>query len=196
MKAVAKFFLYMGIITLLLYTSGCFYDVPNDEEKTQKEKPVTLQSDNRLTLAAAPGVSETIEIVLYFAGGNGKLVAERREIPKVEGIARKTINELCQGPLCEDLKPTLPPGTKLLDINIREGLCTVNFSKELILAHSGGVEQEKLTVYSIVNTLTQFSTVKEVQIWVDGKEVPTIAGYVDVSAPLARNDSFISALNI
>ena len=41
-----------------------------------------------------------------------------------------------------------------------------------------------LTVSAIVQTLAQFSSVKEVQILVDGKIIETLGGKVDISKPI------------
>ncbi len=134
------------------------------------------------------------EVVLYFADGRGHLVALRKEIPKVVGIARRTLRELCQGPPPESgLFPTIPPGAWLKDINIKDGLAIVDFSQHLKLRHPGGSTGELLTVYSIVNTLTQFPTVKEVQILIEGERVQTLAGHLDISKPLQREGSLIEA---
>lgn len=130
---------------------------------------------------------ETTTIVLYFAGHDGNLIPEQREVPKVPGIARKTMEELCRGPESEGLLATLPPGTHLLDINIRDHLCTVDFSPELIENHPGGSSGELITTYSIVNTLTQFPSVEKVVIRIGGREVQTLAGHLDLSVPLERN---------
>ncbi|SFR12805.1 GerMN domain-containing protein [Desulfoscipio geothermicus] len=198
MKAAIKFFLYMGLIMIILYTSGCFYNNDAGSGK-MKEEIITLEQPdcaptNEATLPVIADTTEKTKVVLYFADDNGNLVAERREIPKVVGIARRTMQELCRGPQNSAISPTLPAGTELLDINIRDGLCTVNFSKQLITAHSGGSAMENQTVYSIVNTLTQFRTVERVQIQVDGRIVDSIAGHIDVSVPLARNSDIINSL--
>jgi len=137
---------------------------------------------------------ETKEIMLYFSDDSGqRLVQESRIIPKVEGIARASMQELIAGPSVESgLLPTIPVGTQLRDINVRpDGLCIVDFSGELISNHPGGSMNEEVTVYSIVNTLTQFPTVREVQILVDGEQVETIAGHMDVSTTMARNEDII-----
>lgn len=132
----------------------------------------------------APG--DTKEVVLYFTDEKGEnLVAEKRTISKVEGIARETVNALLQGPQNNDLKASVPPGTVLKDINIKEdGCCVVDFSKELVANHSKEKGAELITVTAIVQTLGQFSSVTEVQILVEGKVISTIAGTVDVSAPI------------
>lgn len=146
------------------------------------------------TEADADMPGETREIVLYFSDPEGKaLVAEERTIPKVEGIARETIKELISGPHPESgLLGTIPAGTALRDINIRpDGLAIVDFTKELVTNFQGDSTSEILTVYSIVNTLTQFDTVDAVQILVDGQVVETLNGHVDVSEAMARDDAII-----
>ena len=103
------------------------------------------------------------------------------------------MQELVKGPdINSGLLPTLPTGTQLRDINIRNGLCTVDFSAELKTNHPGGSSWELMTVYSIVNTLTRFSAVEEVQILVEGQIVETLAGHVDLSKPLVRDEHIIS----
>ncbi|MDS1030475.1 GerMN domain-containing protein [Bacillota bacterium LX-D] len=145
-------------------------------------------------IASEEAQTETTKVLLYFSNADGKaLVAEERTIPKVDGLARETINQLIQGPEAQSkLKATIPAGTKLKDINIRpDGKAIVDFSQDLVTNYSGDGTAETLTVYSIVNTLTQFPTVKEVQILVDGKQVETIGGHVKVSSAMTRDDKII-----
>lgn len=140
------------------------------------------------------GTGKTTIVVLYFANNNGYLAAFRKEIPKVTGIARLTLRELCQGPPADSgLYPTIPPGAGLKDINIKDGLAIVDFNRDLKSKHWGGSTAELLTVYSIVNTLTQFPTVKKVQILIEGEHAQTLAGHLDISKPLQRDGSLIKA---
>ena len=61
-------------------------------------------------------------------------------------------------------------------------------SGDAISAHPGGTLTELLTVYTIVDALTvNLPGVQSVQILIDGKEVPTLAGHVDLRQPLAKN---------
>lgn len=132
------------------------------------------------------------EVVLYFASADGEaLEAEVRSIPRQEGIARATVNQLISGPKADGLLPTIPAATILEDINIKDGVCIVDFSEELRSDHPGGLKSEQLTVYSIVNTLSQFDSVNQVRILVDGKAVESLAGHVDVSEAMAPYDSLV-----
>lgn len=127
---------------------------------------------------------ETKNVVLYFANEDGSLEEEQRTIPKQEGVARATINQLISGPNDESLLPTLPSSTILEDIDISNGVCTVDFSSDLMTDMSDDQKKQKLALYSIVNTLTQFDTVDSVRILVNGQALETFAG-VDASTTIA-----------
>jgi hypothetical protein len=56
---------------------------------------------------------------------------------------------------------------------------------------SGSLD-ETLAVYAIVNALTtNLPDVKSVQILVDGKEVDSLAGHIDLREPIARSDAWV-----
>ena len=50
----------------------------------------------------------------------------------------------------------------------------------------GGSTGEEMLVGSVVNTLTEFPEIQKVQILVDGQEVETLSGHMDLSQPLPR----------
>jgi hypothetical protein len=68
----------------------------------------------------------------------------------------------------------------------------VDLSRDVTSAHPGGTMNELLTVYTLVNAITaNLPSVSAVQLLVDGKEVDTLAGHVDLRRPLARNLSWV-----
>jgi len=149
------------------------------------EPMVVIESSDEVTTVT----EETQLVTLYFMDPiNDKLMAEERTIPKVTGIARATMEELIRGPVGSELNCALPVTTKLLDINVREdGLAIVDFSEDLINDLPVSAEAEELAVYSIVNTLTQFPTVQEVEMRIEGRKVDTLLGYVNLDENLKRN---------
>lgn len=137
------------------------------------------------------GAVNKIGLNLYFGDKNAdKLYLERRNIEVINlAVARASILALIEGPKT-NLIPSMPVGTKLLGINLKNGICTVNFSKEFILNHSGGSAGELLTLYSIVNTLTEFKTINSVAILVEGQAGKTL-GNIILDKPLKRNIGLI-----
>jgi len=87
------------------------------------------------------------------------------------------------------LVSAVPPGTTLRGVYITErGDAYVDLSGAAVTAHPGGTLAELLTVYTIVNVLTvNLPAIQAVQILIDGKEVATLAGHVDLREPLAKN---------
>ena len=83
----------------------------------------------------------------------------------------------------------IPKGTKLRAFYVTDrGDAFVDLSGDVVSAHPGGSLTELLTVYAIVNAITaNLPAVQRVQLLVDGKEVDTIAGHVDVRRPLERD---------
>ncbi len=87
----------------------------------------------------------------------------------------------------------MPAGTTLRALYLTSnGAAYVDLSREVVNAHSGGSLDEMLTIYSIVNALTMnLPAVTSVQVLVDGKEVDTLAGHVDLRRPLTKNVSWV-----
>ncbi|NLW63454.1 MAG: GerMN domain-containing protein [Syntrophomonadaceae bacterium] len=181
------------VLLLLMGTVGCGWTGLDDQIASWKEmvkEPIDQPPDDVIDeLMREPDPEETVKIKvqLYFARQNGDgLAVEEREIPKVTGIARATMEELLKGPNTEDLKSALPAGTRLLDINITpEGTCIVDFSSHI--TEVSGSRAEALAVFSIVNTLSQFSTVNNVSFLVEGKKVDSIGGDISTAEPVTAD---------
>jgi hypothetical protein len=106
--------------------------------------------------------------------------------------ARRIVEAQLQ-PVEAPLTSAVPPGTTLRAVYLSErGEAFVDLSPEVASAHPGGALTELLTVYSIVDALTtNLPAVTGVQILVDGHEVDTLAGHVDLRRPLAKSTLLI-----
>jgi hypothetical protein len=131
---------------------------------------------------------------LYFSDEEGLVLkAEKREVSKgiVKTEMKEGIHALILGPVGK-LTHTIPHGTKLLGVEIKDGIVFLNFSKEISENHPGGSSAELQTLYSIVNTATlNFPDIKKVQILIEGKKSKTLAGHIDISFPLGPDKGFI-----
>ena len=88
------------------------------------------------------------------------------------------------------LDDVVPIGTKVLGLRLENGIAYADFSKELAKKGQGSYQEMMLT-YAIVNTLTEFSEVKKVQILIEGKKVLSLSGHMDLEDPLTRNTSLL-----
>ncbi len=135
---------------------------------------------------------DEFEVVIYFSDSQAmNLISEKRIIANDNNLYIKTIKELIKGPKKDELNKTLPEETEILEINIENGVCYANFNQTLQTGHWGGSTGERMTVYSIVNSLTQFEDIEKVQILIAGEEIETLAGHMDLAYPLERDESLI-----
>jgi hypothetical protein len=138
----------------------------------------------------APG--RKIKARLFYVADDGRrLVGVERDIPFGEGTveqARRLV-EAQIAPAAEPLVSAISTGTKLRAIFITErGEAYLDLSKDIVSGHTGGSMNELLTVYTLVNALTvNLPAVTSVQVLVDGKQVDTLAGHIDLRRPLEKN---------
>jgi germination protein M len=152
-------------------------EVPYEEEKKEEVQPVP---------------EEMIEVNLYFSDSQAMyLVSEKRKIPPTTSLAKQAVVELIKGPASSDLYSTIPEGTRVNEVYIADDIVYVDLSEEVFKNHPGGSSGELMTVYSIVNSLTEISPIKGVQILVEGNERNSLVGHVDISMPLLRDEDWI-----
>lgn len=137
-----------------------------------------------------------ITATLFYGGPDGdSLVPHRREVPLGNDIVAQGHAILAAQfePAPEPYISVIPEGTALRAFYVTaRGDAFVDVTPEIRTAHPGGSTMELLTVYAVVNAITaNLPDVQRVQILVDGQEVDTIAGHVDVRRPLARNVSLV-----
>lgn len=152
-----------------------------------------------VTATPPPPTAETphIAATLFYATVEGDaLQPVQREVPLAEGLVaqgRQILTAQFAPPPAPYLS-AIPMGTTLRAFYVTEkGDAFVDVSG-ISAAHPGGSLTELLTVQAIVNAVTaNLPAVQRVQILVDGKEVDTIAGHVDIRQPLVRDVSLVRA---
>lgn len=145
---------------------------------------------------AAPTVPR-IKATLYFASEDGRwLVPTEHEVPLADGAvaqARSILNAQLTAVAPEPLVTTIPEGTALRGVFVSQrNEVFVDLESSIQSAHGGGSFRELMTVYTIVNVLlTNLPMLQEVQILINGQEVDTLAGHVDLRRPLRKNEGLI-----
>ncbi|HCL89943.1 MAG TPA: hypothetical protein DHW70_01260 [Candidatus Atribacteria bacterium] len=153
-------------------------EVPYKEEEIKEVQPVPAE--------------ELVEVNLYFSDSQAMyLVPEKRKISQTPSLARQAVIELIKGPESSELYPTIPGGTQVNEVYIVDDIVYIDLSEEILKNHPGGSSGELMTVYSIVNTLTEIPPIKGVQILVEGNEAESLVGHIDISMPLLRDEDWI-----
>jgi len=140
-----------------------------------------------------------INVKLFFeAADRPGLVMEERSVlfhPDLSGQLRAVVEELVHGSQSGQ-GATLNPATRVLDVFVTaRGVAYVDLSKDVTEAFPGGSDAERITVYSVVNSITSnLPAIKRVQILVDDRPVPTLAGHVDLTRPLSADMTLLAAV--
>ncbi|WP_199242425.1 GerMN domain-containing protein [Desulfosporosinus fructosivorans] len=147
----------------------------------------TASLPDATTVSTGVTSSDPKTIVLYFADSTGKsLVKEQRILPKTLSLAKETVTEWLKGPAEKGttVQALVPTNTVLLGIAIKENVGIVDLSKEFLQPNSK--VSPEVALYGLVNTLTQFSTIKQVQIRIEGKP---LTNYGTLDATMLVNKS-------
>lgn len=176
-------------VAVALASTGC----SNRAVQDLKSRNEALQS--RVTeLEGKLRAAEEETITLYFAKSTPTelwLVPELRKVSRKPDMLRVALEELIRGPADQSLGGLIPKDTKVIDVAVRDFVAYPNFSAEITRV-SVGSRGEALMVASIANTLIKFPGVEKVQIMVDGRKVESLAGHVDISGPVGRDEAVLA----
>jgi hypothetical protein len=148
--------------------------------------------------ARATGIPH-ITATLFYATPDGQALAEvHREVPLAEGTiaqGRQILSTQMEAAPSGYLS-VIPSGTSVRAFYVTaQGDAFVDLSPEVSTSHPGGSSAELLTVYAVVNAITaNLPAIRRVQILIDGQEVDTLAGHVDLRRPLDRDTSLVRAV--
>lgn len=158
--------------------------------------PDTTASTTNTPAAAPAADARRLVATLYYVAEDGvSLVGAAREVAlggSATEQARAIISAQLEAAPSGAVSP-IPAGVTLRSVFLTpRGDAYVDLSREIITGHPGGSTNEALTVYALVNALTDnVKDITGVQILVDGKQVDTLAGHIDLRQPLAAGPRWV-----
>ena len=136
-----------------------------------------------------------IQATLFYVSEDGsELVPVTREVPYGATPAEQARHILeAQLRTADGDVSAIPAGTSVRAVFLSpKGQVYVDLSPEVATGHKGGSLDEALAVFAIVNAITtNLPTVSGVQILVDGKEVDSLAGHIDLREPIGRSETWV-----
>jgi hypothetical protein len=208
-----KLFRYSGFALLgffapifLILTTTYYFDIGIGNFISTTEKVITkliltwnISSDSEDPSISASKKSMAIQkklkkkVHLYFADNTDQfLKVEDRVVTYPDSpsqFAQLLLNALFEGSN-KNLNPVLPKGDFLRAVYIENETQTAYIDlKQMIVSHfPGGITQELLSIYAIVNTLTlNMREVKQVKLTIGGQEAKTLNGHLDIRYPYTTN---------
>ena len=211
-----KKILLLATVAFSLLISGCEQPLPPSDNPPQTPPPAVTQPEksppveNPVTekppVTSEPQTPETAEppqvvkpavqnqkisVKLYYPDAAGiNLVGVKRNI-EIKNDADKylaAVQLLMKLPEEKDLTTIFPKNAKVNDIKVENGTAFVDLDKNITKSFAGGSTGEELLVNSVVKTLTEFKEVKQVRFLLDGQEIETLSGHMDLSTPIKESD--------
>lgn len=131
----------------------------------------------------ASKIQDKYPVHLYYATKENKLKLVVRYISlsdakkDISDVATIIMKELMQPPKEEGLHTVVPKGTTLKKpVQVVNDVAIVDLSREFLNNHAGGLEQETLTLFAIVNSLTELKDIHKVRFLVNGKSLKEYKG--------------------
>lgn len=132
---------------------------------------------------------EKVKLILYLADEDGDhLKPITRTVVYNSNISmeRLVVEQLIAGPAKnEAVFPTINPATKVISVNVQDGICYVNLGSNF-LTQIFNVTSD-VTIYSITNSLVELSNVNKVQISIDGNTNVNYKENTSLSTVFERN---------
>lgn len=136
-----------------------------------KEKPEEITEYTPQEEISEEQMRQTM-VSLYFKSGED-IIPEARLIDVKELLDnpyKELLEMLIDGPKNNSLEKTIPEGTKINKIQKQADTLIIDFSEEFINNHKNGEIEEKITINSIVNTITELTEINGIKIIINGEE--------------------------
>ena len=163
-------------------------------------EPVGVMSElSVLDTVGGDGDTRNKYVTLFFSDLSGvgmKEVTVPITYDMTVPFARLLMEQLLSGPEevvgvnTSDVRQTIPAGTKLNSLTIRDNVCYLDLSREFLNIQAE--VKSEIVIYSIVNTLCELSNVSRVQFAVDGEQRDVYGDMKKFDAPFERNLDLVS----
>ncbi|MFC5735342.1 GerMN domain-containing protein [Cytobacillus gottheilii] len=173
-----KWTIVSAVVVSSALLTGCGLFGGDEKEQIDPPQSVTYTEDGEVITEETAGAGEEVEEVsslqteLYLVDKNGYVVPQTLQLPETNSVATQALEYLVENGSVTDLLPNdfkavLPAETKM-SVDVKDGVATVDFSKEF---NNYQPEDEMRILDSITWTLTQFDTIDEVKLTLNGNEM-------------------------
>ena len=164
---------------------------PAREQPEPSTPPDTLPAQQ--PTPAQPRPVETRERNIYFTqiDNDGQILRSRvtRNIAVSDSPMQDAMNALLAGPSADErnrgIVSLIPQNTRILSILVRGSTAYISFSEDFQF-NTYGVEGYAAQIRQIVWTATEFPTVNDVQILIEGRRVDYLGEGIWIGSPINR----------
>lgn len=162
--------------------------------KDSKGIGIGLMNENTFldNMGSEEHATKIVNLNLYFANKNGdKLTAQSTVMEYNANVAveKVVVEQLIMGPTEKGYYPTIPKDTKVMSVTTKDGVCYVNLDTGFTA--QGYDVLGTVTIYSIVNSLTDLPGITSVQLLVNGETNITYKDNISLETTFQKNPDVI-----
>ena len=135
---------------------------------------------------------QTTSLIMYFADHQGTWLSKvpvEITYDATLPMEQLAMEQLMKGPDsiegAKNLLKTVPEGTKINKISVKENTCYLDLSSDFMEKRSN--ISDEVAIYSVVNTLVELPAINKVQFSIDGKQVLLFDDRVNFGEPFECN---------
>jgi germination protein M len=163
------------VLSSVVLLSGCGLFGTETTKKIDPPKTVTEEkkpASEETTAKTEAKAEDVVQTELYLIDKDGYVVPQTLSLPKTKSVAKQALEYLVVNGKVTDMLPNdfravIPEDTEM-SVDIKDGVATVNFSKEF--KDYQAADEQKI-LQSVTWTLTQFDNVKTVKLKMNGHEL-------------------------
>ncbi len=168
--------------------------VAGEPLKDTKGNNIGLMNENTFldNMSSGENATKIVNLNLYFANKSGdKLKNESCVIEYNANVAveKVVVERLIAGPTEKGYYPTIPKDTKVVSVTTKDGVCYVNLDTGFTA--QGYDVLGTVTIYSIVNSLTELQGITGVQILVNGETSISYKDNISLEATFQKNQEIV-----
>lgn len=168
--------------------------VAGEPLKDTKGSSIGLMNENTFldNMGSEENATKIGVLSLYFANKTGdKLKTQSTVIEYNANVAveKVVVEQLIAGPTEEGYYATIPKDTKVMSVTTKDGVCYVNLDTGFTA--QGYDVLGTVTIYSIVNSLTELPGITGVQILVNGETSITYKDNISLETTFQKNPEII-----
>lgn len=132
-------------------------------------------------------------LTVYYAAADRRYLIGQEvtlHLSSPEELPRQLLELLLTPPAGSGLRSALPENTRILSASVDDGLCTVELSTEFDSRRFYALPAQRLSLMSVVNTLTALEEIDRVEFVIDGNLLIRY-GTLSITEPLVRDERCI-----
>lgn len=158
--------------------------------KDSKGSNIGLMNENTFldNMGSEENATKIVKLNLYFANKAGdKLKSQSTVIEYNANVAveKVVVEQLVAGMTEDGYYATIPKDTKVMSVTTKDGVCYVNLDSGFTA--QGYDVLGTVTIYSIVNSLTELPGITSVQLLVNGETSITYKGNISLETTFQKN---------